>query len=297
MKKDSPAGSIPSDRVDYWVGTRYAGLSRNQVLEAIAAGLVLAAGGGKLRKGDRVQAGREPDCSSLEAHLHRLAGGNPELEVPLLLETSALSVVNKPAGMPGHPVRLLEFATVTHWALARYPEIREWAVDCQPTVTPHRLDTGTSGVLLVARTAVEFKRWRRCFSRGEVEKRYLAWCWGAPRLDRWIADQAIGHARGERGRMTVAEQGGRRAVSEVAVIRRLPDRFLCELVLHTGVTHQVRVHMAAAGHPLLGDRRYDPEFAARSIQPEHALLHAVSVVCGEFKVEAPRTEFVAYFRG
>jgi 23S rRNA pseudouridine1911/1915/1917 synthase len=284
-------------RVDHWVGQRFPGLTRNQVLEAIEAGLVRAAGGGQLRKGDRVLAGREPDCARLEEHLRRLAAGNPGLDVPLLLETEALVAVDKPPGMPSHPVHLADFDTVTHWALRRYPEIRSWATDSQPTVTPHRLDTGTSGVLLVARTAAAFDRWRRRFSRGEVEKRYLAWCWGSPGRDRWAMGGQIGHAPGERGRMAVTRTGGRRAVSEAEVIRQLPDRFLCELVLRTGVTHQVRVHMAACGHPLLGDRLYDPAFGTRIEQPAHPLLRAVAISCGDFGVAAPREDFVAQFGG
>jgi 23S rRNA pseudouridine1911/1915/1917 synthase len=282
-------------RLDHWLGQRFPGLSRRQVLEAIESGLVRARGGGKVRKGDRVVAGREPDCSRLEAHLQRLAAGNPDLFVPILLETEGLVAVDKPAGMPGHPVHLQDFDTVTHWALHRYPEIRTWATDCQPTVTPHRLDTGTSGVLLVARTGPEYERWRAHFSRSEVQKRYLAWCWGSPTRDRWIIDRPIGHARGDRSRMEVREKGGRRAVSEVEVLRHLPDRFLCELLLRTGVTHQVRVHMAACGHPLAGDRLYDAEFGARVERPEHALLRAVAICCGDFRVGAPREEFAALF--
>jgi 23S rRNA pseudouridine1911/1915/1917 synthase len=282
-------------RLDHWIGERFPGLTRNQVVEALEDALVRAADGSRLRKGDRVRAGAEPDCTRLEAHLHRIGAGNAALEVPVLLETPELAVVDKPAGMPGHPVHLRDFETVTHWALHRYPEIRSWCTVAQPTVTPHRLDTGTSGILLVARTAAEFSRWRRRFTRGEVEKRYLAWCWGAPRRDRWIIDRPIGHARGDRSRMEIREKRGRRAVSEVEVVRQLPDRFLCELLLKTGVTHQVRVHMAASGHPLLGDRRYDAEFAARPEQPAHALLRAVAVSCGDFEVGAPRREFVARF--
>lgn len=282
-------------RLDHWLGQRFPGLSRRQVLEAIEAGLIRAQGGGKVRKGDRVFAGREPDCSRLEAHLQRLTAGNPDLVVPILLEAEGLVAVDKPAGMPGHPVHLQDFSTVTHWALARYPEIRTWATDCQPTITPHRLDTGTSGVLLVARTGPEYERWRSHFSRGEVQKRYLAWCWGSPLKDRWIIDRPIGHARGDRTRMEVRGKGGRRAISEVEVLQRLPDRFLCELLLRTGVTHQVRVHMAACGHPLAGDRLYDPGFGARTERPEHALLRAVTIACGDFEVSAPREEFVARF--
>lgn len=285
-----------SDRADYWLGRRFPGLSRSQVLEALELGLVRAAGGRRLRKGDRVAPGAEPDCTPLAAQLERVAAGNPALDVPVLLETEELVVVDKPAGMPGHPLHLQDFETVTHWALARYPELRDWCTQAQPTVTPHRLDTDTSGVLLVARTAAEFARWRRRFSRGEVRKQYLAWCWGNPAWDACTLDQPIGHAPGERGRMAVTTgDGGRRAVSEVSVLQRLPDRCLCELRLCTGVTHQVRVHMAASGHPLLGDRRYDPQFEQRADHPPYALLRAVDLGCGAFAVAAPREKFAALY--
>ena len=82
-----------------------------------------------------------------------------------------------PIGPSPHAVRAYQAASR---ALHRYPEIRTWVTECQPTITPHRLDTGTSGALLVARTGSGYERWRSHFSRGEVQKRYLAWCWGSP---------------------------------------------------------------------------------------------------------------------
>jgi 23S rRNA pseudouridine1911/1915/1917 synthase len=284
-------------RLDAWLRRRYPGLSRQHVIEAIDEGLVRRPGGGRLRKGDRIA--EPPDCASLDRHLERLLAGNAALKVPVLSETDDVVVVDKPAGMPGHPVHLLDFDTVCHWALARYPEIRGWCTQSQPTLTPHRLDTGTSGVLLVAKSAAAYRQWRRWFSGGQVQKQYLAWCWGVPASDRWRVALGLVHDTSDRRRMAVAGDRRKRrvlpAVTEASVEVRLQDRFLCRLTCHTGVMHQVRVHMSASGYPLLGDELYDAAFATRPSAPPHVLLRAVQLSAPDFTAAAPGEAFAALF--
>ena len=294
--KDNAASSI---RLDAWLRRRYPGLSRQHIIEAIEEGLVRREGGGRLRKGDRIA--DPPDCTGLDRHLARILSGNPALDVPVLEETDDIIVVDKPAGMPGHPVHLLDIDTVCHWALARYPQIRAWCTAGQPTLTPHRLDTGTSGVLLVAKTAAAYRHWRGLFSGGKVEKQYLAWCWGVPAADRWRVDIGLVHDTSDRRRMVPAGGGRAQRVlpaeSHVSVEKRLDDRFLCRVTCRTGVMHQVRAHLRVSGHPLLGDDLYDDAFAARPASFPHVLLRAVRLAAPGFTAAAPETPFAERFPG
>src|SRR5690606_10773893 len=128
-------------------------------------------------------------------------------------------------------------------------------------------DTGTSGLLIVCRTKRAFEAWRTRFTNKEVKKTYYAWCWGLPEREQWVCDAQIGKAKGKPGRMEGGGRDPRPAVSAISVLTVLEDRFLCQVDCETGVTHQVRVHLAASGYPLLGDRKYDKAFESRPLKP------------------------------
>ncbi len=253
---------------------RFPGLSGPQIDEAIESGLVTSKNSSPLTKGTRIEGAHELDFSLLEARLELLSRGMHGLSVPVVHEEPDFWVVDKPAGMPGHPLRLSETDTLTHWALDRDPTLKREFPNAQPTLTPHRLDTGTSGVLIVARTAEAYQTWRYRFEAKGVRKQYLAWCWGAPSLTHWVMDAPLGKAKGSRGKMAENGTESRPALTRANVVRTLDDRFLVSLQCETGVTHQVRVHLASRGFPLLGDSIYDDRFQSRSTQPAHHLLRA-----------------------
>jgi 23S rRNA pseudouridine1911/1915/1917 synthase len=274
-------------RADWLLHQAFPQLTGSQVDEAIETGLVRLVGPGSLKKGTRLTAEQQLDCEGLEKRLIELREGNPALEVPVVHEDPTYWIVDKPAGMPGHPLRLAESDTVTHWALAHDPDVRRFFPQAQPTLTPHRLDTGTSGLLIVARTPKAYADWRERFDEKQVTKSYLAWCWGVPEKDSWTVDAPIGKDKGPASRMAVDGRDARLATSHVGVVKRLPDRFLAEVACETGVTHQVRVHLALGGFPLLGDRTYDTEFESRADQPANHLLRAARIECEGKVYEAP----------
>lgn len=277
-------------RAEKLVRQAFPALTAAQAAEAIALGWVRATG--PLAKGTRLLDAQALEFGPLRAHLDALARGNPGLSVPILHTDSDFWAVDKPAGMPGHPLRLDENETVTHWALARDPELAGRFGGIQPTFTPHRLDTGTSGLLIVARTADSFAQWRARFTNKEVEKTYRAWCWGVPAAESWECRQAIGKGKGKAGTMAVDGREARPALSRVRVIRALSDRFLAEVVCETGVTHQVRVHLSHAGFPLLGDRKYDAAFNSRLETPEWHQLRAVRLRWANRELIAPPSAYV-----
>ncbi len=266
----------PGERVDKRLRGLFPQLSGAQVEEALSLGLVQL-DGRVPTKGERLGTEQRLDCSQLERHLEGLRQGTPQLQIPLLHEEEGFWVVDKPAGIPSHPLKLADSHTVTAWAFAKDARVSQEFGGVQPTVTPHRLDTGTSGVLLVARTLDAYETWRKRFHEKQVTKVYLAWCWGVPEQAEWTIAAPIGRAKGPRGRWAVEGKEARLAKSTIEVVRRLPDRFLARVECKTGVTHQVRVHLSSCGYPLIGDSLYDLQWAERDFRPEFHQLRAAAL--------------------
>jgi len=227
--EDQPQKVIRADR---WLKNRFPDLSQAQVAEAIEAGLVVGVDGRHPKKGDKAL---DWDCGPLLMRLALLHRGNPDLEVPIVHTGEGYVVVDKPAGMPGHPLHLLENGTLTHWALAQYPESRKEFPDHQPILVPHRLDTGTSGLQIVCLTRAAFDLWRERFVQKRVAKTYIAWCWGKPTTARFEVNYGLAHLAGDMRRMAVPSQGDKvrgdvfPAQSICKVLEQKEDRFLVQV--------------------------------------------------------------------
>lgn len=278
-------------RVDRWLKGAFPTLSGRLIEEALDLGLVRSSSGERLLKGAKVSPSEPLDFSRLVEAIEKAQKGNPGLKIEVLYEDEDIWVVDKPAGLPGHPLRLLESETVTHWAFARSSGLATEFKAVQPILTPHRLDTGTSGLLIVARSLDAYQAWRHRFDSGTVRKSYLAWCWGAPSASHWSCLDPIGKAKGKAAKWSVGGSEPRPAVSHVKVLKEREGRFLAEVECETGVTHQVRVHLAHSGHPLVGDATYDAKFAERPLQPPHHWLRAHLLRWERFSFSAPTEDF------
>jgi len=296
-RKSKSSSRAAALRADKWLGGQYPNLNGRHIEEAFREGLVLSSTGAKVKKGDRI--GPEGlDCLALEKHLKTLREGNPKLVVRILAENESWLAVDKPPGMPSHPISLFDRDTVTHWALAKYPSIGREFPQVQPTISPHRLDTDTSGILIVAKTKLAYDDWRRGFESKLIEKSYLAWCWGDPEKDVYATELPIAHAPGKQSKMVVVE-GTRRVSPPVmpasttmdVISRRKNGVFLAKIHCKTGVTHQVRVHLAFLGFPLVGDKKYDPLWEKRSIQESRHWLRASELKYRDLVISSDRTEF------
>lgn len=198
--------------------------------------------------------------------------------IEVILEDRDFVVVDKPAGLPVHPAPGHPGPTLSGELVRAYPEMAGVGSRERPGVV-HRLDIGTSGAIVFARTQRAYLALRAAFeSHSDVRKTYLAVLHGAPSPRSGTLDTLIGR-RSDGRRMRVAEPGGDglHAVTHWETLRCKGGLALVEFVIETGRTHQIRVHAAHLGHPIAGDDLYgDAARDRRMASPPHRLLlHAV----------------------
>jgi 23S rRNA pseudouridine1911/1915/1917 synthase len=249
---EPPAG----ERLDRAVAARL-DLPRNQVQRWIRDGLVQV-NGRESKPSAVLAAGDSVTCRPPERRDDRVQAEEGNLTV--LHEDADIVVLDKPAGLTVHPGAGRATGTLAHHLLARYPEMAGVGGPGRPGIV-HRLDQGTSGVLVVARTPAAHVRLARSFADRRVEKRYLAIVYGAPEPAAGMVDAPVGRHPQRRTEMAV-RPGGRpartlyRTLASAANVGNAAGISLLELDLHTGRTHQIRVHMKHLGHPLVGDPVY-----------------------------------------
>ena len=259
-------------RADAFVAGRFPEASRAEIRELLAAGEARV-GRRPLKKGGRVAAGehitlaREPTAKGFAP----AAYAGPELA--LVLEHGDFLVVDKPAGMPAHPLRGDEAETVANWVASRFPECVEAGSAPREAGLVHRIDNDTSGLLLVARSRAAHDALRAAWD--EVDKEYQALVHGRPLAPQLWA-MPIVHQGKTRMEALLDERDVRAAEAKPAMTEVLRasarEDGLTEITvrIHRGQRHQIRVHAAAAGFPLVGDTLYG---APEGDAPHHR-LHA-----------------------
>jgi 23S rRNA pseudouridine1911/1915/1917 synthase len=269
-------------RLDAFVRAALPDASRTVVRRLIADGTVRV-NGRPAPKGLRLAPGDEvvlPATVALE----------PEPAAPLVVlhEDARVLAVDKPGGVPGHALDPRERGTVAAALLARWPGLAAVGDPLAPGLV-HRLDTGTSGVLVAARTAEAFAELRALFRAHAVSKRYVAVVRGAPRPGTRIA-VALAHDTADRRRMVAARPGVRAwpAETTIVAVHARGDVSRIEVEIRTGVTHQVRAHLALAGHPVVGDVLYGGP-RADALGPGRHALHAarIAIPSWPLAIEAP----------
>jgi 23S rRNA pseudouridine1911/1915/1917 synthase len=233
-------------RLDAVVAERL-GVSRADVQRAIAQGLVEVDGrprpkSHRLAGGERVDA-RLPGASDLL----------PESEpIRVLYQDDHLLVISKPAGLVTHPTASRRSGTLVNRLLALGVPLSRMGGEDRPGIV-HRLDAGTSGLMVVAKDDVTHAALAEMFRRHQVDRRYLALVRGRLEQDQFLIEAALERRR---AKIRVDVASGKQAATEVEVRERLGRRTLVEARPRTGRTHQIRVHLSAVGHPVLGDRAY-----------------------------------------
>lgn len=239
-------------RLDVFVSETWPQLSRAQAKRLVDGGSVTVGGARKkpsfaLRPGDEVAVILpEPEPSALV----------PEaIPLDIVYEDGYLLVVNKPAGMTVHPAAGARRGTLVHALLHHCDDLSGIGGVLRPGIV-HRLDKGTSGLLVVAKTDAAHRELTGQIKSRLLKRIYRALVWGHPERDEGIVETAIGRHPTDRKKMAVVDSGGKHAVTHYKVIARYRFLTLMELALETGRTHQVRVHMSHLGRPVFGDPDY-----------------------------------------
>ncbi len=265
--------SLAGERVDRVVAM-VTGLSRNDVADLVGAGAIRVGDAVVTTRSARVRAGDELEVDVPERRDEPALEGDPDVVVPVVHEDEHLLVVDKPARLVVHPGAGQRTGTLVQGLLARYPEIRGVGDDPERPGIVHRLDKGTSGLLLVARTGEAHAGLVAALAARDVHRQYRALVWGHVAAPRGLIDAPIGRSSREPTKMAVDERG-KEARTRYEVQQRFAEPVeVTELVcnLETGRTHQIRVHLRSIGHAVVGDARYGGE--RQSLPMARPFLHA-----------------------
>jgi len=271
--RDLVPEAMAGERVDRIVAMM-TGISRSEVAELVDAGAVLVDGAVVRSRSTRLASGVGVEVDLPDRAEAARIEPDPGLVVPVVYEDDDLLVIDKPAGLVVHPGAGQRTGTLVHGLLARYPELVGVGADPARPGIVHRLDKGTSGLLLVARSPDAYTALVAALAARAVHRRYRALAWGTFDATRGLIDAPIGRSPREPTRQTIDERG-KEARTRYEVLTTFTEPVaVTELActLETGRTHQIRVHLRSIGHPVVGDNRYDG--ARQSLPMERPFLHA-----------------------
>jgi 23S rRNA pseudouridine1911/1915/1917 synthase len=255
MRAEVPA-ALDGERVDRAVAF-LTGRPRSEVNDLIVAGAVRIQGRAVVNRSRKLRAGEVIDMD-LPDRADPKPRAQRGIELVVVHEDDDVVVVDKPPGLVVHPGAGNPEGTMVNALLARYPEMESVGDPARPGIV-HRLDKGTSGLLAVARTARAYESLVAQLGARTVDRRYLALVAGIVESDEGLVDAPVG--RSERTPTLMAVSGrGREARTRYRVRSRHHEPVDCTLLecrLETGRTHQIRVHLSAIGHPVIGDARYN----------------------------------------
>jgi 23S rRNA pseudouridine1911/1915/1917 synthase len=239
-------------RLDSFLTTLLPEHSRSQVQRLIKDGHVHGPAAASLRPSTPVRTGQ---TYSIDLPAPVATTPEPEpLPLRIVFEDPDVVVLDKPAGMVVHPAAGHSSGTLVNALLHHVKDLSGIGGELRPGIV-HRLDRGTSGLMVVAKNDRAHQELSRQFKDREVEKEYVALVWGVVQAGRRI-DAAIGRDPAQREKMSTRARRARSAVTRVTWARHLKGVSLLKVAIATGRTHQIRVHLSAIGHPVVGDPVY-----------------------------------------
>jgi 23S rRNA pseudouridine1911/1915/1917 synthase len=270
-------------------------LSRTRIQELVKDGGVFLGGERATRSAEPVEAGQTIELRPVARGRAR-RGGPPGGALTVLFEDEHLVAIDKPPHQVVHPSSIVRGGTVSELALARWGALPALQGEDRPGIV-HRLDAETSGVMVLAKSEVAAAALLRQFREREVEKTYVAIVLGVPRFDNDWIDLPLGRSPRRPDRVSVMAEGeGRPAQTHYRTIERYEAFALLECRPRTGRTHQIRVHLAAIDHPIVGDRVYPGRgarpYPAEAPPPQRHALHAAELALAH-PVTGERLSFTA----
>jgi 23S rRNA pseudouridine1911/1915/1917 synthase len=294
-KVQSWRAELDCPRLDRYIADRLTQLSRSSVSRLVKEGRILvnnvrARPSTSLHVGDLIEVVIQAESDSAETYI------SPEVKV--VYEDASILVLDKPAGLTVYPGAGKPVVTLSTFIQEKYPELSEVGEKGRPGIV-HRLDKDTSGLMIVARSAEAYRKLVQMFKDHRVKKTYLVLVSGRLEPDKGSIEAPIGRHPARRQLMTVLE-GGKPARTSYRVLKYYPAYTLLEAGLETGRTHQIRVHFAAIGHTVAGDRLYGEAAAGLPRQFLHAacleFLHPVSGEALSFQSPLP-TDLDNFLKG
>jgi len=283
IKKIRVEEGVQKMRLDVFVAKQFPNYSRAHIQRAIKSGDILL-NGKAVKSHVHIKPGDEIEMKIVEDVPARADAEN--LKIPVLFENKEYIVINKPAGVQAHPSKGVTSGTVVNWLLYHCPAVRgvgdaikdKKHENIRPGIV-HRLDKNTSGVMVIAKTQKAFRYFKKLFQGRLVEKMYIAVVHGIVSKDEGAVSFPIGRSRRTPTRQAVfsgnaVPSSAREALTQYRVLKRYHDATLLEVAPKTGRMHQIRVHCAAIGHPVLGDTTYGSKRKKSADEPVRQLLHA-----------------------
>jgi 23S rRNA pseudouridine1911/1915/1917 synthase len=275
--------AVPAERaqirLDAFVRECLPHLSRREVETAIRERL-FSIDGRAGKKGERLSYGDTLVFKGPKVWLSVQPPADATLPVRVAYEDESVLIVDKPAGMATHGFSGRDTQTLANFIVAKHPALLAVGKSRWEPGIVHRLDRDTSGLVLVAKTQAGFEALRRQFRRKEITKTYWALVWGTTPA-KGVIDLPLAHDRGDKRRMRARTPSGQKKQIKswpaTTVYRRLGHAHgatLLEINMATGVTHQIRVHLAAVGHPIVADALYGAEHSDAFGLQRH-FLHAL----------------------
>jgi len=259
-------------RLDAWVSSRVDGLSRRRAAEMISSGEITVAGS-RTVGGRALAPGESVEVWSRPAPERWPARPDPDTDLAVVAETELFIVINKPPGIPTTPRTRDEAGTLAGAIAARFPECAPLGRSNGDSGLLQRLDRQTSGLVVAARTHEAFEALWDAQKADLMIKTYLAVTDAGPPRIPPVVDEPLS-PRGPKGRKMVTGRGGKRSITRFEVVRDDGSRMLVRATMTKGARHQIRAHLAHAGHPIVGDSLYG---APEAGETRRHLLHCAGL--------------------
>jgi len=268
-------------RIDKFLAEEFFLYSRSEIVEKIKEGKVLV-GGKKVKPSYKLEENDEVEITGFDGQQKKLLP-NGKIKFEIIFEDKNILVINKPAGLQVHPSDCKQNDTLTNALIVQYPEISEIhdeTVDAylRPGIV-HRLDKDTSGVMVIAKNKETFEQLKKNFKDRNITKKYLALVVGNVEEESGIIEKPLARSAGFSKQLVARENTKtkiRQAVTHYAVVEKFENFSLLEVFPKTGRMHQIRVHLASLGNPIVGDLIYGKkkEASASEKTVQRQLLHA-----------------------